>query len=109
MVTISGNREAALKQAHSRIQAVMHNRAGRTIGAIEAHERNVLAITRRIHALTTERAKLRRRDKVIGIELRAKRRELRTILQRDSYATAEQHEAAGLADAIDASETRRER
>lgn len=99
-----------MKPTHARIQAVMHNRApGRTIGTEEAHARNVEAIGRKIARLLAEQTRLRKRGKEVSTELRATRRELRAVLQRDSRMTEDQALLAGQPDAIDASEAARER
>lgn len=88
---------------HARLSAVVTGR-GKVVGAIEAHERNVLAITRSIHRLAGERNQLQKRLREITDELRFKRRELRAVLQRDSSITEESAvlDVAGRSDAIDA-------
>ena len=99
------------RQSHSRIQAVMTGKQGR-IGPQEAHERNVLAIGRAIYRMERQRLTLRRQLASIQQELRAKRRELRQVLQRNSSMSIEEESpalaAAGAADAIDAAEAKRE-
>ena len=91
-----------MRQSARRIQALMTGNQGK-MGPAEAHERNVLAITRRIHTLTMKRAKLRQQADACTKELRASRRELRAVLQRDSSITEEDNRLhlAGRADAID--------
>jgi hypothetical protein len=89
-------------RASVRLEAVVQGKSReREIGPEEAHARNVMAITGRIHkkqarlrAITREAARLRK-------ELRADKRELRAVLQRDPHATVEQLELAGKADAAD--------
>lgn len=66
-----------------RLTAALTGRA-KEVGPEEAHRRNVLAITRRIHAKTRKRASLRREIQRLTRELREDRRELRIVLQRDS-------------------------
>jgi hypothetical protein len=97
------------RQSHARIQSTITGQAGK-LGAIEAHERNVIAITRRMHTLN---AKIRTLSKQLAdarTELRAKRRELRAVLQRDSSITEDSEilEPAGKADAADAASHRAE-
>lgn len=96
-----------MRQSAARIQGVITGKT-RAVGPIEAHERTVLAVTRRIHTLERERREIQQRGKRIAVELRHKRRELRALLQRDSSITEEQTEISGKADAVDASEARRE-
>lgn len=102
----------AKRQSHPRIQGQLTHGAGvwarNAIGPVEAHERNVLAITRRIHVLERKSRDLKVQLAGVRDELRAKRRELRAVLQRDSRVTEDQLETAGQADAIDAAEHRRE-
>lgn len=92
----------------ARLTAVVTGKA-KTIGPIEAHERNVLAITRRIHRLLADRSMYRRKLKEVGDELREKRRELRAVLQRESSIADDTLDLAGRADAIDATNARLER
>jgi hypothetical protein len=56
-----------------------------TPGPAEQRERLVLQITRKIHTLTAERAKLARRLKDIAKELKGQRRGLKIALQDDVY------------------------
>ena len=87
---------------HARIQAQITGQA-REVGPAEAHERNVLAITRRIH---TKQRKLREAlaaVKRLRQELRHDKRELRGVLQRSPVVTEEQLETAGKADGVDRS------
>lgn len=93
----------SLRQSHPRIQAQITGKA-KPVGAIEAHERNVLAITRRIHTLALKERTLAKQLADVRAERKAKRRELRAVLQRDS-SIAEDSPAlalAGKADAVDA-------
>jgi hypothetical protein len=95
----------------ARLSAVLSGGA-REVGADEAHARNVLIITGKIHkkrarlrALVAEVKRLRR-------ELRRDRHELRLVLQRDSTIRTEDDpalQAGGRADAIDAVQARGER
>jgi hypothetical protein len=66
-----------------RLSAAVTGR-GREVGAEEAHVRNVLALTKRIHGLLNKRTRMRRELAELGRELRAKRTELRIVLQRVS-------------------------
>lgn len=89
-------------KASARLEAVVKGiDRTRDVGPEEAHARNVMAITGRIHkrqarlrAITREAARLRK-------ELKADRRELRAVLQRDSSVTEERLALAGKADAAD--------
>ena len=97
----------------ARLSAAMHKRAkvAKEIGPKESHARNVLAITKRIHAKEAMRRQLNASIKKLSKELRAERRELRLVLQRDSTvfeADSRLLDIAGKADAIDASTNRRE-
>lgn len=92
------------RQSHARIQGQITGKA-REVGPIEAHERNVLAVSKRIVNLALKVRTLQRQLKEARAEMKAKRRELRAILQRDPNAT-EDTPALGLggkADAVDAS------
>lgn len=91
-----------MKQSHVRIQGHITKGKGVSMGAIEAHEKNVMAISRRIVTLERSVTDLNKRLKAAKQELKAKRRELRAVLQRDSSITDEQLDRAGKADAIDA-------
>lgn len=98
------------RQSHGRIQrTITGQRAPR--GPVETHERNVLAITRRIHTLERKRRDLRAALDEVATELRFKRRELRAALQRDASIVADDARlaVAGAADAIDGAEHHRER
>lgn len=100
------------RQSHPRIQAQITGKA-KVIGAIEAHERNVLAITRAVVTLEAKARVLTRQLAETRTALKAKRRELRAVLQRDSSITPETADdrlpIAGKADAIDATLARIER
>jgi hypothetical protein len=96
----------------ARLSAVVTGRAReRGIGPEEAHVRNVVAITRRIHRATDRVRVLKAELRSLQGELRFARRELRVALQRDATITAVdlRLEAAGCADAIDATAHRSER
>jgi hypothetical protein len=67
-----------------------------TPGPAEQRERLVLQITRKIHTLTAERAKLARRQKEIAKELKGQRRGLRIALQGDDGIMALARRAAAL-------------
>lgn len=91
------------RQSHGRIQRVITGQANRP-GPIESHERNVLAITRRIHTLERRRTTLKQQIAAVNTELKTKRRELRAVLQRDSSIETDENPklaVAGRADAID--------
>ena len=91
-----------------RLTAQMTERATeRTIGPEEAHARNVLAVTGRIHRKSARLRVIMAEAKRLRAELRQDRRELRAVLQRDSSVTESQLDIAGRADAIDANEARR--
>lgn len=92
------------RQSHARIQAQITGK-GREVGAIEAHERNVMAVSRRIVTLEQKARALAKQLADVKAELKAKRRELRAVLQRDATITTEDAPAlalAGKADAVDA-------
>ena len=95
-----------------RLQAVLTGKAStsKDVGPEAAHERNVLAITRRIHSKTARLRRLTAEAKQLRAELRADRRELRLVLQRDASITTEDRrlELAGGSDAIDAVNARGE-
>lgn len=100
----------------SALSAVLTGRAAKAIKPIDAHERNVLAITRRIHTAQGRLRSLAAEAKRLRQQLRADRRELRSVLQRDSsidVATdrpaAARLALAGHADAIDAVNAQQER
>jgi predicted RNase H-like nuclease (RuvC/YqgF family) len=97
-----------MPKASTRLTAVLTGR-GRETSPIEAHERNVLAITRAIHSMERRRRALRESIAALNTELRGKRRELRAVLQRDSRVTENRLELAGPSDAIDAAAARLER
>jgi hypothetical protein len=94
-----------------RLQAAITGKAGkqRELGPEASHERNVLAITRRIHTKAARLRRLTEEAKQLRAELRADRRELRLVLQRSSSFTFEQLEAGGKCDAVDAVINRQER
>lgn len=113
------------RQSHPRIQATITGK-GKTVGPVESHERNVLAISRRVVALEKAVKTLKRELIEAQLELRFKRRELRAVLQRDSTMGLDTNgvcshcaipgcegdcriSKAGQADAIDAAEARREK
>jgi len=83
-----------------RLQAAITGKAGkqRELGPEASHERNVLAITRRIHTKAARLRRLTEEAKQLRAELRADRRELRLVL-----------EAGGKCDAVDAVINRQER
>lgn len=78
------------------------------IGPEEAHVRNVTAITRRIHNGVNKIKSLNKELKQLKAQLKADRRELRAVLQRDSKITEAQMELSGKADAVDAIQAYRE-
>lgn len=94
----------------ARLQAAITGRA-KAIGPTEAHERNVLAITKRIHTKSARLRALTKELKALRSELRFDRRELRAVLQRDASigVDGDAYAAAGSPDAIDIAEHRRER
>jgi hypothetical protein len=91
-----------------RLTAVLTGKA-REVGAEEAHARNVLAITGRIHRKERRVRTIAAELKRLRQELRHDKRELRAVLQRSSTVTVEQLETAGGADAVDALNARTER
>lgn len=92
-------------------QAVVTGKEGsKPLGPEEAHVKNVTAITRYIFTLERQLRANRQEHKTLTVNLRAARRELRAVLQRDTRMTLDaQAELAGVPDAIDAAEHRRER
>jgi hypothetical protein len=74
---------------------------GREVGAEQAHERNVIAITRRLVAIDRRLRAIAREQKALRAERRLKKRELRLVLQRNPDATLEQLALAGQADGAD--------
>lgn len=98
------------RRAHARIQAQITGK-GREVGAIEAYERTVVAVSRAVVRLEMKTATLARQLADTRRELKGKRRELRAILQRDSTITEDSPALAiaGRADAIDAAQAERPR
>ena len=94
-------------RARTRLTAIITGKA-REVGPAAAHEKTVLAITRRIHKKEQQLREASATVKRLRKELRADRRELRVILQRSSEFTTEQLEVAGNADAVDAVNARLE-
>lgn len=98
----------AFSAPRARLSAVVSGR-GREAGPLEAHERNVLAITKRIHGKEQRVRALLAQVKRLRQELRFDRREFRAVLQRDPAPSLDRLELAGRADAVDAVEAAQER
>jgi hypothetical protein len=71
------------RQSEGRIHAQITGK-GREVAPTEAHERNVMAISRRAFTLEQKARALARRLADVKAELEAKRRELRAVLQLDA-------------------------
>lgn len=84
----------------ARLNAQVTGKA-REVGPAEAHERNVLAVTRRIHTKQRRLREALATVKRLRQELRHDRRELRAVLQHKADVTDEQLEVAGKADGVD--------
>lgn len=100
------------RQSHARIQIALTGRGAKLAASAEAHEKNVLAITRRIHTLDGKIKALSKQLADAKAERKHKRRELRAVLQRDATMGIDDEDrltTAGKADAVDGAVAHAER